>query len=206
MVSRTITPIPFAQVAMDHIGPFTTEKNGYKYILCFICQFTRWAEAIPTYTCTAEETAKVFVNTIISRFGCPRTILSDRGTAFLNEVFKEITKYFDIYQTITTGYHPQCNGLVERWNGTLVAMISFYVNSRQDDWSEFLQLVLFAYRTSTQAAIKDTPAYLLYGRDLSHPIDIELSSVLSNEASLVDIQDYKVNLVNALNEIWALAK
>ncbi len=78
----------------------------------------------------------------------------------------EVCKICDTRKINTSPYHPETNGLCERFNGSLADMLSMFCNSHQTDWDRCLSFVLFAYRTAAQATTGETPAYLLYGRDL----------------------------------------
>ena len=75
---------------------------------------------------------------------------------------------------ITTPYHPQCDGLVERLNGTLATSLTAYGKAKQDNWNEFLPSFLMAYCTSTTSAHGITPFHLLYGRKVRVLMDIGL--------------------------------
>ena len=88
-----------------------------------IDHFTKYAEAVPCITASAEETCDHLINTWIARHGCPRTFQSDNGTAFVGELTKELMRQSQMAQAHTTTYHPQTNGLVERQNRTLVSML-----------------------------------------------------------------------------------
>jgi len=92
--------------------------------------------------------ARLLIDEIISRHGAPRVLLSDRGTNFLSKVVAEVCKIFQIQKVNTSSYHPQTNGLVERFNSTLCQSLSMYVSKNQKDWDEFIPLILFADRTS----------------------------------------------------------
>ena len=80
----------------------------------------------------------------------------------------------DTKKLITTPYHPQCNGLVERLNGTLATSLTAYGKANQDNWDEFLPSFLMAYRTSTTSAHGITPFHMLYGRKVRLLMDIGL--------------------------------
>ena len=73
---------------------------------------------------------------------------------------------------MTSAYHPQSNGLDERFNQTLKSQLQKLVNDRQDDWDDLLDNILFAYRTSRQDSTKCTPFLLMYGREARLPIDV----------------------------------
>ena len=79
----------------------------------------------------------------------------------------------------TSGYHPQTDGLMERFNSTLIAMISKCCEMAEHDWDEHLQTLLFAYRSSVQGSTKESPFFLLYGRDLRLPTETALSETVS---------------------------
>ncbi len=83
---------------------------------------------------------------IICRFGAPRILQSDRGTHFVNELIQRLTKRFKIKHSLSSPYHPQSNGLVERFNKMLCEGIA-KLAEEVDQWDRFIQPVLFAYRT-----------------------------------------------------------
>ncbi|VDI13937.1 Hypothetical predicted protein [Mytilus galloprovincialis] len=120
---------------------------------------TRWPEAIPVPNADATTTAKVFIEEVVCRHGAPRQLLSDNGKNFRSNLVKEICKLMNTKKTFTTAYHPETDGLVERFNGTLTAMLSMYVSGHQRDWDTFIPFVLFAYRTSLHESIQETPFF-----------------------------------------------
>ncbi|OWY91279.1 hypothetical protein PHMEG_00040209, partial [Phytophthora megakarya] len=80
-------------------------------------------------------------------------------------------------------YHPQTQGLVERFNGTLLGMLSMFVGETQEDWDLYLPRVLFAYRTSYHEALGDSPFFSLYGRDPILPVLNTSNEWKSNEVA-----------------------
>lgn len=100
----------------------------------------------------------------IYRYGCTKIIISDQGREFVNKLNRCLFKRFGTEHRISTAYHPQTNGLVERYNQTLQRSLVKLVNEQQNDWDEYLDGVLFAYRTSVQKSTKITPFELMYGR------------------------------------------
>ncbi len=83
---------PFEIVSIDIIGPFKTTAQGYKYVLVMVDMFTNWVEAAPLRTLEAHETASVIFKEIITRHGCPKEILTDRGTQFTANLFEAFCK------------------------------------------------------------------------------------------------------------------
>lgn len=116
-----ILPIPvegaFDRVAVDCLGPFPVSDSGNRYIVVFSDYLTRYPEAFAVPTIDAPTIADLLVNEILPRHGAPRTLLSDRGSNFLSRFVKEVCFLMDAKKTFTTSYHPQCDGLVERFNG-----------------------------------------------------------------------------------------
>ena len=100
-------------------------------------------------TDVAEALVEVF-----SRVGLPKEILSDRGTQFTSELMREISRLLSIKQLTTTPYHPQCNGLVEKFNGTMKSMLKKMSDERPRDWDRYLPALMFAYREVPQSSLQ----------------------------------------------------
>ena len=143
-----LLPIPvegsFDRVAVDVLGPFPGTHCGSRYIVVFSDYYTRWPEAFALPSCEAHRIASFLINEIMIRHSAPRTLLSDRGRNFLSALVKETCKMMNTSKLNTTAYHPQTDGLVERFNGTLAQTLSMFVSSNQKDWDQHLPQVLFA--------------------------------------------------------------
>ena len=81
------------------------------------------------------------------RHECPKILLSDQGTPFCNELVDSLCKLMTIRHRLSSAYHPQTNGLTERFNKTLCNTLAKYVSDYGDTWDTFLNAALFAYRT-----------------------------------------------------------
>ena len=113
----------FDRVAVDIVGPiFPATENGNRYILTMVDYATRYPEAQPLKDIHAETVAEALVN-MFARVGIPKQILSNQGSQFLSAVMKEVCRLLSVKQMVTTPYHPMCNGLVEKFNGTLKNML-----------------------------------------------------------------------------------
>ena len=141
---------------------------SYHYVVVFSDYFTRWPEAFAVSTIEVTVIAKLLVNEIVCRNGTPKTLLSDRGKNFLPKLVREECSLLDIKKLNTTAYHPQTDGLVERFNSVISQSLSMYVSANQKDWDEFLPSVLFAYRTSPQATTADSPFISYMGANLDY--------------------------------------
>ena len=98
----------------------------------------------------------------------------------------------EIKKVNTSSYHPQTDGLVEKFNSTLIGMVAKVAEQSSKDWDRHFPFLLFAYRASVQESTKESPFFLLYGRDPRIPSE----SVLNQPSSpyMVDVADYKVDL------------
>jgi len=101
---------------------------------------------------------------MFTRVGVPEEVLSDQGTQFLSAVMQEVSRLLSMTQLVTTPYHPMCNGLVERFNGTLKAILKRMCAEKPKDWDRYLPALLFAYREVPQESLSFSPFELLYGR------------------------------------------
>ncbi len=95
------------------------------------------------------------------------------------------------------------SGSVWKFNSTLCQMLSFYVGPRHDDWDNCVEFVCFAYRSSVQASTKESPFYLLYGRDPRLPIDAAYQAY--RRWSEIDVTDYARDVALRLTEAHDLA-
>ena len=169
-----LLPIPvegaFDRLAVDCLGPY----SGNRYVVLFSDYLTKWPEAFAVRTTDAPVIAKLLVEEILCRHSSLRTLLSDRGKNFLSTLVREVCKLMSTTELNTTAYHPQCEGLVKRFNAFISQTLTMYVSANQRNWDEFLSSILFAYRTSPSASTGDSPFYLLYGREPRFPVDIKL--------------------------------
>ena len=193
---------PFHRVAVDILQlPLTEQGNCYAAV--FMDYFTKWPEAFAIPDQKATTIAKLFVEQIICRHGVPEELLSDRGANFLSTLIQEICCVLGVKKLNTSGYHPQTDGLVEKFNSTLISMIAKSCDVRDRDWDVHLPYLLFAYRVSAQESTKESPFFLVNGRDARIPTETALSYVRSPYA--IDVEDYKEELLAGLSLAWKLA-
>ena len=159
---------PFARIGIDIVGPLPITQKGNRYIVVAMDYFTKWPEARALKEATAKEVSDFIYKDIICRHGCPRKILSDRGSHFNNQLIKELMEKFQVKHGFSTPYHPKTNGLVERFNKTLCESLA---KLGEESWDENISPVLFAYRTKIQETTKFKPFYLLYEREARQPLE-----------------------------------
>ena len=166
---------PMERMALDIVGPLPRTKRGNKYILVVADYFTRWVEAYGLPNTEASTVAKVLVNEWICRFGAPYAIHSDQGRNFESQLFAELCTLLGIHKTRTTPYHPQSDGLVERFNRTLRMLLTTHLDKLPEDtWDEHLPMLMLAYRSSVQETTGSTPFNLMFGREVQLPVELML--------------------------------
>ena len=162
----------FKRVAIDLVGPIVPpSEDGHRYILTLVDFATRYPEAVPLKNIDTETVEEALVD-IFSRLGVPEEILSDLGTQFVSECMKEVTRLLSIKQLTTTPYHPMCNGLTEKFNGTMKSMLKRLCSEQPRQWHRYINPLLFAYREVPQESTGFSPFELLYGRAVRGPMFI----------------------------------
>ena len=119
----------------------------------------KWLEVLSVKDQSAATIAMLLVEQKISRHGVPTEILSDRGKAFLSELFKEVEKFLGFHKVNTTDYYSQKDALVERFNRTLMAMLAKTIEKGGKDKDHHLPYVLFAYRAAKQQSTLELPFF-----------------------------------------------
>ena len=152
--------LPLERFGFDILGPLPESSLGNKYILVVNDYFTKWVEAYPMPNQETVIIANVLVNEFISRFWVPLLLHSDQGSQFESSLFQELCSLLDIDKTRTTAYHPQSDGLVERFNLTLESILSKYMASERD-WDSHLPMLMLVYRFSIHESTGQTPAAIL---------------------------------------------
>lgn len=191
---------PFEKVGIDLIGPFPLSRLKNKHIIVAVDYFTKWVIAQPVPHAKTREVVDFFVRRVVLQHGAPSFLISDRGKCLTSKFANELYRALQTNHLVTAAYHPQCNGLVERFNHTFAEMLSMYVSSCHDDWDEVVDFVVFAYNTSRQESTGVSPFYLLYGREAILPVDVALGNnpvpVKCDEASSAQLRDLATRLAN----------
>ena len=121
---------------------------------------------------------------------------------------KEVSRLLSIKRLVTTLYHSSCNGLVEKFNGTLKSMLRKMCSERPKDWDRYLPALLFAYREVPQASTKFSPFELMFGRTVRGPMTV-LKELWSKEEVDPDVKttyQYVLDLKERLSSTCELVK
>ena len=104
---------PFERVSADLVE-MVNSARGHRYVLVIIDHFTRYLQLVPLENKEAGTVADAFINNFFTLFGPPRTLLTDNGSEFSNNLFKQVCQILEVKTLYTTCYHPQANGMAER--------------------------------------------------------------------------------------------
>ena len=154
------------RVAMDLLDLLIMSAKGNRYVLVMVDCFSRWTEASRLPDKTAISVADAFFSSIVCCFGMPSVINSDQS--------RELCLLGGSHKTKTTPYHPESDGLVERFNRTLLMMLAMLAGENKDDWGDLLPVVIMAYRSNVHASTGFSPYRLMFGEKCTLPMDIGL--------------------------------
>ena len=171
-MKQFIVGAPIERIAVDILGPLPVTEKGNKYLLIVGDYFTKWVEAYPLENQRADVVAEVLVKEFISRFGVPMQMHSDQGRNFESAVFSGVCNLLRINKTRTTALHPESDGMVERFNRTLENQLAIFVEHHQKDWDDHVPLLMMSYRSAVHESTKQTPAKLMFGREVNLPLDL----------------------------------
>ncbi|XP_068245255.1 uncharacterized protein [Palaemon carinicauda] len=143
----------------------------------------------------SEVVAEDQINT--EPYGIPKIIQTDRGSNFTSDLFRQVMAAMNIKHTLSSVYHPESQGALERFHQTLKDALTKYCREHQTDWDEGLPFVLYAIRNTRQESLGYSPAELLYGRKVRGPLEI-LYDMWSDQTKEVTLGDYAKNLQGKL--------
>ena len=170
-------PVPhrrFSHVHLDLVGPLKS-SGGFTSVLTLVDRSTRWPEAIPLADTSARSVFSAFIRHWISRFGVPSTITTDRGAQFTSTVWSDLCKELGINHILTTAFHPQSNGMVERMHRRLKDALR--AKGASLSWPVTLPWILLGMRMTPREDSALSPSEAVYG------------SVLSAPSSFLDVRD-----------------
>ncbi|XP_056147991.1 gypsy retrotransposon integrase-like protein 1 [Lampris incognitus] len=177
-MARTVRPIkvdaPWDIIGIDITGPFPETLQGNTNVLIIIDYYTKWAEAFPIQKTDVLSVARC-ISKSIYRFGAPKTIVCTQNVDFCDEVTKLLSDRWGLVQKVSPREHPQLNPLHDRTSGMLKEAIMQMVTEKQAEWDDFLDTVMFLFRTSTNPTTKFTPYSLMFNKKVHLPKEAKLN-------------------------------
>jgi hypothetical protein len=166
---------PFQQWGLDFICEINPSSSGqHKWILVATDYFTKWIEAIPTRNATHQVIMKFIYENILSRFGCPKRLVTDNATDFKADALVDMCKSMGIQLVHSTPYYPQGNSLAESSNKSLIRIIRKLLEENQKSWDSKVKFSLWADRVTNNKSIETSPFKLVYGTDAIFLIQLVL--------------------------------
>ena len=157
------------------------ESNGFKYLFTAVDRLSRWPVAVPLCDITTESVIDAFAYGIISSFGVPESITTDNGSQFTSAMWKQLMQVWGIRSHYTTTYHPEANGLVERFHRRLKESLNAIATEEPQSWFWRLPCSLLAIRTTLKPDLGACPADLVFGEGLAIPGELIGSSRPSDD-------------------------
>ena len=167
-----VTGHPNERVSMDVVGPMEKSEAGNLYMLCMTDHFTKFAKAVPVPDQSAQTLMSAFMKEWCDQFGPPMQVHTDQGAAFEGKLTTELMALLDIEKTRTVAFKPSSNALVERYNQTIVQMVSKLSQESPKRWDKVVVKAVQAYNGSVHSRTGFTPNKLWFGREQYHNPDL----------------------------------
>lgn len=191
----------FERVHLDIIGPIHETRSRNRYIITAIDSFSRYAYARSLPSVKVADIMKFLREEILSKHGIPDKIVTDNGPQFISDEFGLFVQKLNIKHSRTCDYHPEANGMDERFNGSLVKILKNYVDSNQNNWDEKMIWALMLYNTTPHESTQMSPYTILYGKNPRSPLTLPLvenSDVRTSFSNHEDIRAFaRTNMLAA---------
>ena len=156
---------------IDHFKLSKESPNGNRFVLVAVESLSRFPELIPVKTTNAQDTARAIFDHIICRYGVPTSIISDRNTSFINLLMKTLCELLQVKQNFTAPYHPRSNGMAESMVKRVKSSLKSLISPTQTDWELHLPSIALAHRIMPNSSTNYSPAFVMYGADLTLSVD-----------------------------------
>ena len=208
-VSRGVVPAlgkyPFDLVTVDLVDMVHAQvgsAKGFRKCLVFVDSLSRWVEAVALKSDpTAEDYVQLFCEHVVSRYGVPRALRSDRGSNLAAVIVFAVNRAIGTKMLVSKAHHHESAASVERFNKTLEEMVRA-VDPGGTRWEEWLPFLLYSYRATPHRVTSESPAYLLYGRELRGPSE----AVIDTRGIPAASRQAAESTVRKLRVAWRLAE
>ncbi len=157
----------FAHIHLDIVGPLPASAAGFTHVLTIIDRTTRYLEAVPLRSTSAESCVEAFTANWLARFGVPARVTTDQGVQFTSHAWAVFCRGLGVEHIQTTAYHPQANGIVERSHRQVKDALRARLAGPA--WPEHLPWVLLGLRAAPKEDSNISSAELVHGAPLVLP-------------------------------------
>ena len=168
---------------MDLVGPLPPSR-GFTHLLTAVDRTSRWVEAVPLTSTTAADCVAAFSLAWVARHGVPEVVTSDRGVQFTSATWRSFCDNLGVASSFTTAFHPQSNGMVERWHRRLKDALR--AREASQDWAAHLPWVLLALRAAPHEDTATSPAEAVFGAQLVLPGQLLAGPEISPSRGFLD--------------------
>jgi transposase InsO family protein len=190
-------------IGLDLVGPLTI-SHGFRYVLNLIDYLSGWTESIPLVSTTGADIRDAVRRHWILRFGAPTIIVTDNGANLSRGAFKEYCQELGTTLVATSPYHPQTNGMVERYNGFMSQQIRrrlAHQSLPESEWSDHVQSTVWTWNTQIKAIRGRSPFEILFGQLPRQPLHNVLDPIPYATDLPVDVDEHHVNMLRDLRDI-----
>ena len=190
---------PLDRVHADLAGPFQpTEGTGFVYVLIIKDALTKFMILVPLLDKSAETVTKAFTTQVLSHYGPPKMLITDKGTDFVNKQMKHWCKVIGTVKKNTTPANPRSDGLAENAVKTMKDMLVSYINVFQTNWDKYLALIQYDYNTTVNIATGYEPYFLMFGRTANRVDETLMEEVIQMNG----VEEYGVQFSEVMDWIW----
>lgn len=176
-----VLPIPFRSIRIDHLGPFPKSRKGNLYVLVIVCSFSKYTIIKATRNTKTTSVVRA-LQEVMSIFGQPLRIISDRGTAFTSKEFENFVQRYGIQHIQTAVRTARANGQAERANQTLLNSLRCSTENPKD-WDSNIPTIQWGINSQVNFTTKYSPNELVFN---FNPRDVSCNRIIQAMNDEVD--------------------
>ena len=161
-------------VTESDLVPELLPSGGYENFVTAMDVSSCYLFAYPTSNQDAKTTAKILSNIMTKHAYLPTKLISDKGTAFMSQVIREVTGVLGITLKHATTKHAQTIGLLERSHASIKQALKIETVERRSLWHKYINIAVLNYNTSYHTSIGSEPSRVFHGRIPYNVLDIKM--------------------------------
>ena len=162
---------PLDMVSVDFVGPIGVSERGYNHICTTVEYFSGFVLAWPVKDVSSKTFATTFYEKFICLFGTPKIILSDRGSAFIANVWRNLSEIMGIKLVYTAGFKSSTNGMCEKMNASLTNLVRCMASKNPKTWCKYVAPCCYALNSTVNSGHGQSAYSILFGRSAPSILD-----------------------------------